>query len=353
MAGDPGPYFAFHLSGGASNNDADLSLGGAFSNYRVDTLITSVASVGAAGDKRLILANVNSGSVNSVLSIRNGSSGGFYTRIVDADAPGPNTWVDLLDPLPAAAEIASSVFEFRAVDVSMPFGVTTAQESADGFTQYFGGYLISTGGTHNDWGVHIEETNPGNVIHEIAVASDPAPPLLNTIPNNTTPPDLSGMMLGGNRGSFVRPLTKAERTPRVNVTGYVAYGFWIKRIVPPGCRRQSDQIVSLVCTDSGSLVANLVLHWNTAGFTPLVTLLQSPSLYIRGGAQFRTNVKAVETGLDVEGIPVAMRQVSGPGTFYPPAAPAETDEHGNVIGHYTAPTDVGQIGQTVEIEAEV
>lgn len=351
MAGDSSLNFEFHLSGGVNNQDPALSLGGVFSNHRIETRTTTISAVGAAGDTRLFLASVSATAELSVLSIRDGASGGFYTRLLGKDVGGG--WVDLLDPLPFAVAIGDTILEWRASTVRMPWGVTTAQQSADGFTEYFAGYIVATAGTWTDFGVHLEEFNPGSVVHEIAVASDPLPPNLNVSPNPTTPPDLSNMMSGGRRGSFSRPLTQAEKVPRFTFSGYNGLGFWLKRTVLPNSLRQSDQIISLVCTDNGSLVARCILHWNTPGFTPDLTLRQSPSLYIRGGAQFRANVKSVESGLDVEGVPVAMRKTSGPGTFYPPAAPSETDAAGNAIAHYTAPTDVGQIGQVVTVEAEV
>lgn len=351
MAGDPGLDISWNLSNGISNADADISVGGDFSNHRVDTTRTTIAAVAAAGATRVFLATVFSLTQNGFLAIRDGAAGGFFSRVVGQDMGAG--WVDLLDPLPFAVGIGDATELYIDTDDSMPFGVATAAESSAGFTQYCALYITSSGLPHSGFGVYIDEVSPGPIEIEIAVASDPTPPLLNLSPDNVTAPDLSNMMTGGLRGSFSRPLQYAMRVPNVTWSSTFALGIWIKATSPPNVRRQTDQVVALVAADSGTLRANLVLHLGAAGFTPDLTLRQSPSLYIRGGAQFRANVKSVETGLVVEGIPVAMRKASGPGTFYPPAAPAETDALGNAIGHYTAPTDIGDIGQVVTVEAEV
>lgn len=352
MAGDPGLRFEWHLSGGISNNVAANSLGGTLSNFRMDALRTTVAANAAAGATRITLASVSAGSSNAILSFRNGNAGGFFTRIIGDSGPGPG-WVDLLDPIPDSVAISDGVEEFRAIDVSMPWGTTTNQQSADGFVQSIGGFLVCTGGTFSGVGAHIEEINPGTVTHEIAFSNATGVSPFPTKASLEADPDLSQLMSGSTPGAFVRPLVQATKTPLPNLSGFQAVRFWLRRTVLPDSVRQSDQTTAIVITDNASLEARLVLHWNTPGFTPDLALVQSPSIYTGGGARFRANLKSAESGLPVEGIPVAMRLVSGPGTFYPPADPGETDDDGNVIGHYTATTEPGDVGSTVTVEAEV
>jgi hypothetical protein len=351
MAGDPGLDFQLHLSGSISNAIADLSLGGTGSNVKTWTNSLTITANAPAGATRVFLNSVGSSFADAVLVFRDGNAGGFYTKMTDADVPG--LWVDLLDPLPFSVAIGDKVFEYMAAHERSPFGISTAQESADGFTQYFGGYIENGSANPSGFGVYIEEQNPGPVTVEIAVSSDPTPPLLDTIPNRFTVPDLTDLMGPSTRGSFSRPLTYATRTPDFTWSAVGWIGIWVKLTSPANVRRQTDQIIALVAADSGTLRAPFILHLGAEGFTPEITLKQSPTIYIRGGARFRANVKNAETGLVVPDLPVAMRQKSGPGTFYPPAAPGETDDAGNVVGHYTAPADVGEIGQTIEIEAEV
>jgi hypothetical protein len=288
-----------------------------------------------------------------MIYIRNGAAAGFHSRIVGVNAAAPG-WVDVLDPLPNTLAISDGSYHVSKVDVSMFFAHLTAQECADGITEYRSGYCeFSADGTKVDVGIHLEEVNAGPIQVWIAVSNRTGGGVLNSSPSRTAVPDLSNLMTGGGTGTFFRPLTYSTRTPVFTFSTYNVFGFWIKRIVPPNTPAHTDQQTNLVVSDQNGLVSKIPLFSDTVGYTPDVTVRSAPSIYTGGGARFRANVKAAETGLPVEGVPVAMRQTAGPGTFTPPATPNETDEAGDVVGHYTATTSPGDVGQVVTVEAEV
>jgi len=353
MPGDALREMSWWLSGGSANSVADLSLGGARSSTQVREVVTLVTANAPAGATRVYHGDVRADSSDRMIYFRNGNSGLFHTRIVGQDVG--SGWVDLLDPLPDSIAIDDGVYEYGGGAARTPFGFSTAQESLDGFTQYCGLYLRASTTNLSDFGVYIDEINPGPLVAEICVSSDPEPPNLLTIPDRWTEPDLSVMIAPSNKGAWLRPLNYESRTPIFDYFDNSAWvGLWIKLTSPPNALRQSDQVIALVSTNVGqTIVSKLILHLGTAGFVPDLTLKQSPTIYLRGGARFRANVKNADTGLPIENVPVRMLQKSGPGTFTPPADPSETDADGNVVGHYTAPTDVGEIGETIEIEAEV
>jgi hypothetical protein len=353
MPGDPLLSSWIYLSGGLGNTDGSLSLGGDLAFSRPDLENQTIAANAAAGETRIQLTSVHVRA--EWLHIRNGDSGGFVTRCFIV-VSGANGWLDLVDPLPAAITTGDDVRVYGADELNMPWRVATAEECAAGYVEYLGLYLAHSGGIqHIDWGVHINEIQTGHIITEIAISTDPLPPALEVIPNRQTAPTLADMHGPGDFGSWARPLTRAQKVPG---NGYIAntgtnIGFWMRRTVPPNTPPLTDYAIELIVTDEASLYSSEWFGSRIEGYTPDVRLTQAPSIYVSGGARFTTTVKAAENGAPVEGVSVAMRKNSGPGTFYPPADPAETDAKGQVVGHYTAPTDPGDIGETIEIEAEV
>lgn len=349
MAGDPSLQLEWYLSGGVGNTDADASLGGARSNQKIRAWPTTVAANGSAGDVRIQLASVSSsGQEPSRIYFRDGSNGGRSSEVVAIDT-GAN-WVQVLDPLPNSIAIGDSVWFFSRAVARMPFKNVTALESSLGFTHYCGIYATNAGGVLNDCRFYIERLDPGPVLHELAASNDQTY-TLPTIPNEETPPDLSSMLQGSGAGRFVAARTYADGSPQFNFSGTV--GMWLKRTLAADAVRNSEDAVAVVCETAGGFQSKCVLTWNTAGFTPVIALSHAPTVYLRGGARFKAVVRSEETGLLVSGVPVGFSKTAGPGTLQQPADPGETDENGEILASYAAPTDVGEIGNTVTVEAQV
>ena len=349
MAGDPSLQLSWHLSGGTGNTNPDLSLGGVRANARIRHLQEQVSANGSAGDVRVYFASVNANWINSIAYFRDGNAGGWASR-VRAISTGSG-WIDLVDPLPTSISIGDWVFGYNKAYGVMPFGPTTALESAQGFTQYIGLYCTNGGASLTDFRWWIEEENPGNVLHEIA-PSDDTGHTLTTIPNKETEPDLSGMLSGGGASRWTSARTFLSGWPIFNFSAGVV-GFWLKRTVPPDSLRNTSQWTTLVGETPGGFVSKCCLHWDTVGFTPLLELNHAPTVYLRGGARFKAYVRAQETGLRVVGAPVSWQKTAGPGTLTPPPEPSETDDDGVSLARYEAPVDVGEIGNTVTIEAGI
>lgn len=349
MAGDPLGQMTWHLSGGAANNDSDLSLGGARSNFECRHNGTTVAANGAAGDIRVYLASVSANWATSAIYFRDGVSGGFASRVT-AISVGSG-WVDLLQPLPSSIAIGDTVWAYNQAYGPMPFKNTTALESALGFTQYLGLYTTKPGAALTDFRYWLDVANPGPVEHEIAASNDNAH-TLTTKPNLETPPDLSGMLVGGAAGRWTPARHFNAGWPIFNYSSGVV-GFWLKRVSPANALRLSGEIVSVVGETPGGFSSRLVLYWDTAGFVPLLQVNHAPTVYLRGGARFKATVIGQETGLRVPNVPVGFAKTAGPGTLTLPPDPSETDENGEILARYAAPTDVGEIGNTFTIEASV
>lgn len=351
MLGEPNHQLVWQLSGGASNVDADLSLGGAHSNITIRTSEYTLATGAAAGAVRLTVPTVTTSHFPGAIHFRDGNCGGFFT-IITAISPGSPGTIDILDPLPFSCSPGDLLDIYATATLRQPFQETTALESAEGTTQSIGIYLSNiSGSTVSNLRLWIEDYNPGHTIHEIAVGNDTSH-VLNTKATLYAEPDLSGMMSGGGSAKFGRPRSYGEGYPNVNISVPKTCPIWLKRIVPANALRLSWQTVAIVA-GNGVVEVRLILHWNTVGFTPVVVVDHAPSLYLRGGTRFKARVSAQETGLQVPGAPVSFSLVSGPGTFYPPAAPSETDEDGNCFARYSSPEDVGEIGQNVTVEASV
>jgi len=350
MAGDASLQLSWHLSGGAGNTDADASLGGVRATQQVSGNATTVSANGAVGDVRVSLTSVTSADqAKGRLYFRDGNAGGWSSEIIEADT-GAN-WVQLLDPLPTSIAIGDSVWFFRRDVAQMPFKNVTALESSLGFTHYCGIYALNGGGGLSNCRFYIERLDPGPVLHELAASND-ITYVLATIVNESTPPDLTSMLQGAGQGRFVAARTYADGSPDfIFAAGQV--GMWIKRTLAADAVRNSEDSVTVVCETAGGFQSKCVLTWNTAGFTPVIALSHAPTVYLRGGARFRAVVRSQETGLLVSGVPVGFSQTAGPGTLQQPPDPGETDENGEILARYAAPTDVGEIGQTFTVEAQV
>lgn len=350
MAGDPTLQLSWYLSGGVGVTDSDQSLGGARSNQKCRAWPTTISANGAAGDVRVFLVSAASVSLaDSWVYFRDGNAGGWGTSVVAVDT-GAN-WIDLLEPLPTSIAIGDSVQFFGTTLARTPYKNTTALESALGITHYCGLYCTNGGAGLSNFRFWLEAADPGDVSHEIAASNDVTHTLV-TIPNETTPPDLSTLIAGG-AGAFIPARSYASGSPEFTLSGANSVGFWLKRTGPVDALRRSDHAVAVVGESAGGVISKLVINWNTAGFTPLLELDHAPTVYLRGGARFKAYVRAQETGLRVVGAPVRWTQLSGPGTLTPPPEPGETDEDGISLARYAAPIDVGEIGQTFEIEASV
>ncbi len=349
MAGDDLLQLTWHLSGGTSNNDPDLSLGGARSNFQIRHGQTTVSTAGAVGDVRIYLASVDSWYADSVCYFRDGVNGGWAARVTEANVG--SGWIDLLEPLPASIAIGDQVWLYNKSYTPMPFGPTTAVESALGSTQYIGLYAAKPSPSVSSFRLWLESRNNGPVQHEIAASNDNSF-TLPTIPDRYTEPDLSGMLSGGGSGRWTKARAFGAGFPIFDYSsGNI--GFWLKRTIPANSLRCSDYTFAVVAQAPSGFLSKLVLYWDTVGFTPLLTVNHAPTLYLRGGARFRATVIGQESGLPVPNVPVRFEKTAGPGTLTPPPAPSETDEDGEIFARYAAPVDVGEIGQTVTIEAQV
>lgn len=349
MAGDTSKIMTWHLSGGTSNNSSDASLGGGRSNFQCRHGAVTATAAAAVGDTRVYCSTVYSFCIDSFAYFRDGASGGWGALITNYDIGGG--WIDLLDPLPTTVGIGDEIWFYNKGYGPMPYGPTLAIESALGMTQYIGLYTTKPGASLTDFRWWIDDQNPGNVEHWIAASNDNSF-TLPTIPNKETEPDLSGMLFGGGSGRWTQARSFESGWPIFNYSSGVI-GFWLKRVVPANALRQTSQFVSIVGETPGGFSSRLVIVWNTEGFTPVLTVTHAPTIYIRGGARFKATVIGQETGLRVSGVPVGFAQTAGPGTLTLPAAPAETDENGELLASYAAPVDVGEIGQTVTVEAQV
>lgn len=350
MPGDASLQLSFHGSGGAGNLDSDAFLGGARTNALIRHGNSTVSAAAAAGALRLYLTTPSGLFGSSVVYIRDGNAGGFQSRVTEYNAGG--AWVDLLDPLPASVAIGDSIWGYTPAYSMMPFKDTTALESANGIVHYSGLYVVNSGASLPDFRLWLEVLNPGPVTHEIAATNDMTHTLV-TIPNESTAPDLSGMLQGAGAGRFIRAGSYLAGFPTGMTLTSGQLGFWIKRTGPADAFRVSDQYVAVVGESSNGTYSKLVLHWNTVGFTPIVALTHAPTVYLRGGARFKATVRSTETGLRVPNVPVGFAVTSGPGTISAPPAPGITDENGEILARYAAPTDVGEIGQVATVEAQV
>lgn len=351
MAGDPSLQLTWHLSGGSGNTDADDSLGGARATQQIAAWATTVSANGAAGDVRVFLASVASASIaDAWIYFRDGNSGGWGASVV-ACSTGSG-WVDLLEPLPTSIGIGDSVWFFGTTLDQTPFKNTSALESALGIVHYCGLYIKNGTGTLSNLRMYLERLGPGAVVHEIAASNDPTH-VLATISDEEEEPDLSSMLAGGGAGRFVAARSYADGSPELNLGSGQQLGFWLKRIGPEDALRHSDQAIAIVAETDGGFQSKAVLNWNTAGFTPLITLTHAPTVYLRGGARFKAVVRDEETGLVVSGVPVIFTKTDGPGELAAPPDPGVTDDDGKILARYAAPIDVGEIDSTFTIEAAV
>lgn len=351
MAGDPSGAISWHGSGGSGNFDPDLFLGGQRTNALIRHAQVTVAANAAAGDTRVYLSAVISSWDYAVIYFRWGNAAGWSTRVTDFSIGGG--WVDLLDPLPTSLAIGDGVWSYLNTYMN-PYKDTTPLESALGIDVYSGCYCVYNNayGTLSDWRFWIEDLDPGDVTHQIAATNLMSQTLV-TIPNETTAPDLTGFLTGGGAGRFIDAGNYLSGSPQAFFSAG-SLGFWIRRRGPANAVRRRGHRVAIVGEDPvKGYDSRLILDWNTDGFTPILTLNHAPTVYLRGGARFKCNVVGQETGLPVPDVPVGMRITSGPGVLSPVPAPGVTDEDGNVLARYAAPTDIGEIGQVVNVEAQV
>lgn len=350
MAGDPSLQVTWHLSGGAGNTDADASLGGAIATQQIASNATTVSANGSAGDVRVYLASVAAAAqANGRLYFRDGNAGGWSSEVIEADA-GSN-WVQLLDPLPASIAIGDSVWFFRRDVDEMPFKNVTALESSQGFTHYCGIYATNSGGGLSNCRFYLERLDPGPVLHELAASNDLGY-ALPTIATESTAPDLSSMLVGAGQGRFVAARTYADGSPDFTFAGG-SIGMWIKRTLASDAVRNAEDAIAVVCETASGFQSKCVLTWDTAGFTPTIAISHAPSIYLRGGGRFKAVVRSQETGLVVSGVPVGFSLTAGPGTLEQPPDPGQTNDEGVVWASYAAPVDVGEIGNTFTVEAQV
>ncbi|MCP4869270.1 MAG: hypothetical protein GY898_11190 [Proteobacteria bacterium] len=351
MPGDPSGAISFHGSGGSGNFDPDLFLGGQRTNALIRHAQVTVAVAAGAGDTRLFLSSVISTWEDAVLYVRWGNAGTWSTRVTDFSTG--SSWIDLLDPLPTSMAIGDQVWSYLNTYMN-PYKDTTPLESALGIDVYSGCYVVYNNayGTLSDFRLWIEDLDPGPVTHQIAATNWMNQNLV-TIPNETTPPDLTGFLSGGGAGRFIDAGTYVGGSPQVSFSAG-SIGFWIRRLGPANAVRRRGHMVAIVGEDPvAGYSSKLLLDWNTDGFTPVLELTHAPSVYLRGGARFKATVRGQETGLLVPNVPVGFSQTAGPGTLQQPAPPGETDENGEVSASYAAPTNIGEIGNTVTVEAQV
>ena len=352
MPGDAAGQLSWHGSGGAGNFNSDLFLGGVRTNGLIRNPNTTAAANASAGALRVFVAGTSIAWNNATVFFRDGNAGGFYTRVVDYNPSG--IWIDLLDPLPASVAIGDAIWGYAngATYAMMPYKDTTPLESALGIVQYSGLYCVNSGASLSNFRFWIEDSDPGPVTHQIAASNTIGFGPLATIPNETTIPNLAGMLSGGGSGAFVDAGSYATGSPEATfATGALA--FWLKRTGPADASRRSAHAIAIVGDNGAGVTSRLVLYWNTEGFTPAIELTHAPTVYLRGGARFKALVRAQETGLAVPNVPVRWTKTAGPGTLTPAPAPTQTDEDGISLARYAAPTDVGEIGNTVTIEAGV
>lgn len=352
MAGDAANQLTFHLSGGTLNTDSALSLGGTKAFFPIRNLQYTLAANAAADDTRIFLSGSDPSWIGCAVYFVDGSSAEFSTRVTAVDTIGHS--IDLLDPLPSSAAIGDVVWGYDHDASEMPFKATTPLESALGMTHYCALFVVNSGASLPNFRLWLEALDPGPVTHQIAASNDQTLVNIPPIPNESTPPDLSGFVAGGAMGRFIDARTYETASPEDGSFGAGELAFWIKRISPANAIRRSRQRIGIVAQSgaAGTVVSKLILDWDTQGFTPAIELSHAPTVYLRGGARFRALIRAQETGLPVPGVPVGFAISSGPGVLQAPPDPGVTDASGKILARYAAPTDIGEIGQVVTVEAQ-
>jgi hypothetical protein len=288
-------------------------------------------------------------------------------QIVDSTNGTPGT-IRILQPLALAVGIGDEVQQYDRNRDAQPFNGdlgggntrgadSTPLESAEGFVHYSCHFILLLGGASMTAAeVYLEPINAGRTVTEIAMAQLPSglylPPV---IADENVFPDLTGAVSGG-AAAFTAATSADPQGPFVFANG-TANAFWLKRSSPADSPTLTEQAVAVVVEDKGGtgLLSKAIVHWDTLGYTPDLTLRRGPSIYLGGGARLEAEVRALETGLRVVGQPVTLEQTAGPGIFTVLDDPAETDERGIVDATYQAPdpTEVGEIGETVTFEASI
>ncbi len=144
---------------------------------------------------------------------------------------------------------------------------------------------------------------------------------------------------------------------------------WVKRIVPPNCRRNDFVVVQIIAegtdsTDATVVLSSMLCVFSLVGFTPAIELGPdrgpvltqqqisdgyTASMHLGSGARMKATVRAIETGLPVPDYELGWTQ-SGPGELFTPDGPV-TDANGVARSTYSAPADAAEAGrQTIAFE---
>lgn len=347
MAGDASLQITWHVS----NNSGVFFLGGAPGGPQLGPVPRTFATAAAAGDVRVQISDTN--LYTGFFYVRSGNAGGFATRIIANEGGAPG-WIRLLDPMPTSASIGDNVWSFRETQSTMPFGLSTAAECATGFVHHAGIYVLNSGSSLNNARIYLEELLPGPVVHEIAVASRPTTVYtLPVIANESVAPDLSSMLTSLGSGHFSKATVNNPNPGLFAVAGSSEYGLWIRKTSPVNHPHLEHAAVALVLEDQvAGVTSKVVLTWSSDGFTPVLTLEPSPSIYVGGGARYRAELRNAEFGAPVEGehIDVVATALAN-GAFTAPADPSETDENGRVEGTYIASENPADAGSSITVEA--
>ncbi len=347
MPGDAANEIQWFGSTNTGPGPFDFNLGGARDATPLQTQDLTVATAGAPGEGFLDLsAAVTSSIPGSWLYIRNGVAGGFTSEILRVEG----TVAILADDLLAIPSIGDDVQIFSIDATLNPWGSLSALDSALGYTRYQTVYLKRSVGSATNAGFYIENLDPGPATHQIGAGFYPTG--LWTPATTATAETVPNLKESGN--PFFRSVNGGPIFTKPTIDSSGAVGIWLKRISPPNTlafdRTRAIALV-MIDTDNGDF-SKLIIPWNTAGLTPVFTHRASPSLYLRGSTRFNVVVTALESGLPLPGAPVQMTKISGPGTLRRTDG-LVTDARGKAFAELEAPTDVGQVGQVVTVDAEV
>lgn len=281
----------------------------------------------------------------------------------------------LAEPVPS---LAASGDAYRIHDKNELWQAISLADSAAGATHWRNvAFWNQSGVTLDEYSTHVRLLDPGPISFLVASDNDgTVGGSFTAISDEYETPDIVGDCNQAGIGNVVQ---EAEFTPDLDLPGATAgrilrnpregdlrhanpqrVNLWIARVIPAGLPTRGEIAVQFVHRwdetggDPDPLFMSWVAFFDVGGFTPDVTIRKDRQLVLAGGVRFEVEVRTLETGAPVPGLDVDYSVSSGPGTLdLRDADDRVTDENGKSFVSYQAPTDPGEVGSSVTVQAEV
>jgi len=328
-------------------------------HHDVESSFTAVAATGTTFLEDTALGGSNGDHDGKVLIVLDGNAELFAARI-ETYRTGVGFQLDTATP--SQVEIGD---EYRVYAANIGGLQVDAIESAEGRTTHRGWYLRNNSGETIDrvyfW---IKPLNPTEFLSYEIFADDGT----TTLPagwDGVAGPTQANLDTLDPDNEYSNPSTPARgryNQPRqqdgdnLTLTNGLSKGLYIRQKVTPNAPPHTATYLLVFQgedTVNNTITVAIPILVEIAGYTPDITLSYDRRVQVGGGARINAVLRAQETGALVPDQEIAFTLATGPGSLSVPDEGVVTDDLGEAFVSYVAPTDQGDAGSTIEVEARI